>query len=189
MPLGFIMSAPEARKQELAALSEEALDQEVERMRGPGIASGDAVDLMKAFMDFQSYTLEREPLENMFMGEDMVGLVNGGEVVVQWNSPEKTAELDTLLKASPATLFNDMRLSVDNEMREKAISRQQDYPEFAPQGFLDRLLGRPKKALPVVVPDIREQAHDWEIELFGACKALYARAAESGNGMLTVVMV
>lgn len=189
MPLGCIIATNASRPGELASLAEDEVYDVVEVLRKEGQENGDAVDLMKAYMGFQSYTLESSALETMFLGKELVGIVDGGEFVVHCKPPEETARLSAELSGSSDTLFTELRMAVESEMRDKAIAQQNEYPVNGPRSFLDRLLGRPRPELPYVFPEIREQDHAWETQLFARCKALYAHASEAGKSVLTVVMV
>lgn len=183
MPLGHLIAVKADDLTRLSALSDEDLWKDLDELLKNRLSTSDAVDTGKAHMYLQGYLLEDEAWDNVLSGKEMLRLIDGGECVVEINTPEVTKKLAQDLTMLTEETVNKLVKSYEAEMAPKRRARMAPPPK---PSFFGRLFG--KKSIPEPEIQIRETMEPSLLALLEDIKSFYARAAQNGDSVMTTVM-
>jgi len=184
MPLGHLIAVNANDYKQLSGLSDTALWDALQELLKDRLETSSAVDTARGHIPLQGYLLEDETWDNVLSGKEMFRLIEGGECVVEVNDANVTKELAQRLTLLTKDKVGALVQSYEAEMAPKRQARMTIPPK---QSFFGKLFGKK----PVSVPEI-QVIDSMEPSLFKVLedvKALYVKATENGDSMITTVMV
>jgi len=190
LPLGFLISVTDAELKSLSShSSDDEFDDALSKLFEAKQNENLAVDTGRGHMSLEGYLLQSEvvdevpDLSGVLLGRETVRIVDGGELVVMFNSASGVKKITASLEATTHDDLNTLYVSTELEMANRRFA-----PSIKKPGFFGKLFGQKEEVAAPVEPEIGT-INSSLVELFDEVCKLYKTATIRQDNIITMVRV